>query len=92
YKTVLSMLEYRGTPEFHDLSVELFGHPKDLFHAGEPSLTELANMLERPLKNLLIADILPDDPKNIAASDAVRILSEQVNASMVGINVEVMLS
>ena len=57
YKTVLSMLEYRGTPEFHDLSVELFGHPKDLFHAGEPSLSELANMLEQPLQNLLMADI-----------------------------------
>ena len=86
------MLEYRGTPEFHDLSVELFGHPKDLFHAGEPSLFELANMLEKPLQNLLIADILPDDPKNIDAVDAVRILSEQVNSSMAGINVEVMLS
>ena len=73
-------------------SVAAFGHPKDLFHAGEPSLFELANMLEKPLQNLLIADILPDDPKNINASDAVRILSEQVNSSMAGINVEVMLS
>ena len=78
YKTVLNMLEYRGTAEFHDLSVELFGHPKDLFHAGEPSLSELANMLELPLKNLLAADLLPDDPKNIDADAAVKILAEQV--------------
>ncbi|AXV66959.1 MULTISPECIES: flavohemoglobin expression-modulating QEGLA motif protein [Pseudoalteromonas] len=92
YKTVLSMIEYRGTPEFHDLSVELFGHPKDLFHAGEPSLAELATMLEQPLKSMLDADILPDDPKNIEAVDAVKILAEQVKQSMPGINVEVILS
>ena len=92
YKTVLSMIEYRGTPEFHDLSVELFGHPKDLFHAGEPSLSELATMLEQPLKNMLDADILPDDPKNIDAQDAVKILASQVTQTMPGIDVEVILS
>ena len=31
YKTVLSMLEYRGTPEFHDLSVELLATQKIYF-------------------------------------------------------------
>ncbi len=92
YKTVLSMIEYRGTPEFHDISVELFGHPKDLFHAGEPSLAQLATMLEQPLKSMLDADILPDDPKNIAAEDAVKILASQVSQSMPGIDVEVILS
>ena len=92
YKTVLSMIEYRGTPEFHDLSVELFGHPKDLFHAGEPSLSELATMLEQPLKSMLDADILPDDPKNIDAEDAVKILAAQVSQTMPGIDVEVILS
>ena len=92
YKTVLSMIEYRGTPEFHDLSVELFGHPKDLFHAGEPSLSELATMLEQPLKSMLDADILPDDPKNIDAEDAVKILASQVAQTMPGIDVEVILS
>ncbi|MCH2086087.1 MAG: flavohemoglobin expression-modulating QEGLA motif protein [Pseudoalteromonas sp.] len=92
YKTVLSMIEYRGTPEFHDLSVELFGHPKDLFHAGEPSLSELATMLEQPLKSMLDADILPDDPKNIDAEDAVKILASQVAQTMSGIDVEVILS
>ncbi|MCF7499866.1 flavohemoglobin expression-modulating QEGLA motif protein [Pseudoalteromonas sp. L1] len=92
YKTVLSMIEYRGTPEFHDLSVELFGHPKDLFHAGEPSLAELATMLEQPLKSMLDADILPDDPKNIDAQDAVKILASQVTQTMPGIDVEVILS
>ncbi|MEZ7276376.1 flavohemoglobin expression-modulating QEGLA motif protein [Pseudoalteromonas sp. N1230-9] len=92
YKTVLSMIEYRGTPEFHDLSVELFGHPKDLFHAGEPSLAELATMLEQPLKSMLDADILPDDPKNIDAEDAVKILASQVSQTMPGIDVEVILS
>lgn len=50
YKTVLSSIEYRGTGEFHDLSVELFGHRKDLLHA----------------------DTLPDDPKNIGKTSTLK--------------------
>ncbi len=92
YKTVIRMLEYRGSDEFHDLSVELFGHPRDLFHAGEPSLAELAQMLEQPLHNLLATDLLPEDRKDIAAEEAVKILSDKVQASMPGVKVDVMLS
>ena len=41
---------------------------------------------------MLDADILPDDPKNIDAEDAVKILASQVAQTMPGIDVEVILS
>src|SRR5690554_3357894 len=52
YKDVLRMLESRGSSDFHELSVELYGHPDDVFHAGEPSLSALADMLREPLQGL----------------------------------------
>ncbi|MEX1057497.1 MAG: tyrosine/phenylalanine carboxypeptidase domain-containing protein, partial [Natronospirillum sp.] len=67
YKDVTRMLEARGAREFHDYSVELFGHPHDAFHAGEPTLSELADMLQQPLKSLLASDHLPEEPRDIPA-------------------------
>lgn len=92
YKDVTRMLEARGTREFHDYSVELFGHPHDAFHAGEPTLSELANMLEQPLKALLVSDHLPEEPRDIPAAEAVTRLQKQVDASMPGVNVKIQLS
>lgn len=92
YRDVVRMLESRGTPEFHELSVELYGHPDDVFHAGEPSLTELARMLRQPLSGLLSTDALPEEAKDIDASDAVAQLQRQLDASMSELQVQVMLS
>lgn len=92
YKDVIRMLEARGTPEFHDLSVELFGHPHDVFHAGEPSLSRLADMLQQPLTNLLTANLLPEEPRNLTAAESVTRLQQQVNSSMPGVGVRIMLS
>ncbi len=39
-----------------------------------------------------MVNILPDSPKNLDTIDAVRIWTEQVNASMPNINEEVLLS
>ncbi|RAJ94875.1 flavohemoglobin expression-modulating QEGLA motif protein [Aliidiomarina maris] len=92
YRDVVRMIESRGTPEFHELSVELYGHPDDVFHAGEPSLTELARMLRQPLSGLLSTDALPEEAKDIDASDAVAQLQRQLDASMSELQVQVMLS
>ncbi|WP_194757329.1 flavohemoglobin expression-modulating QEGLA motif protein [Aliidiomarina indica] len=92
YRDVVRMLEARGTPEFHELSVELFGHPDDVFHANEPSLVELAHMLQAPLDSLLASDSLPEESKSINAADAVKQLQAQLNSSMSGVDVQVMLS
>lgn len=92
YKDVLRMLESRGSSDFHELSVELYGHPDDVFHAGEPSLSALADMLREPLQGLLSTDALPEESKDIEAPDAVTRLQNQLNQSMQELNVQVMLS
>jgi len=92
YRDVVRMIEARGTEEFHELSVELFGHPDDVFHANEPSLAELATMLQSPLDTLLASDALPEEKKDIDAATAVEMLQGQLRESMAGINVNVMLS
>ena len=78
YRDVVRMIEARGTDEFHELSVELFGHPDDVFHANEPSLSELATMLQSPLDSLLASDTMPEEKKSINAADAVQILQQQL--------------
>ncbi|RUO31572.1 flavohemoglobin expression-modulating QEGLA motif protein [Aliidiomarina sedimenti] len=92
YKDVLRMLESRGSSDFHELSVELYGHPDDVFHAGEPSLTELARMLRQPLSGLLSTDALPEEAKDIEAPEAVNRLQRQLDTSMHELQVQVMLS
>jgi len=92
YRLVTRLLEARGSADFHDLSVELYGHPRDVFHAGDPSLAELAQMMEQPLQQLLNADVLPDEPRDIPAPAAVKQLQAQLDASMPGMQVQVMLS
>lgn len=92
YKDVLRMLESRGSSDFHELSVELYGHPDDVFHAGEPSLTELARMLRQPLSGLLSTDALPEEAKDIEAPEAVKRLQRQLDTSMHELQVQVMLS
>lgn len=92
YRDVVRMLESRGTPDFHEFSVELYGHPDDVFHAGEPSLTELARLLRQPLSGLLSTDALPEESKDIEAGEAVARLQRQLDSSMQELSVQVMLS
>ncbi|TGG95096.1 flavohemoglobin expression-modulating QEGLA motif protein [Natronospirillum operosum] len=92
YRDVIRMLEARGTREFHNLSVELFGDSHDAFHAGEPTLAELADMLQQPLAGLLASDQMPEEPKDIPAAEAMRRLQAQVDASMPDVPVQIMLS
>ncbi|OPX57093.1 conserved hypothetical protein [Oceanospirillum multiglobuliferum] len=92
YRQVLRMIESRGTPDFHYYSVELYGHPHDVFHAGDPTLAELAIMLEEPLVRLMDHSILPDDPKDIPAEQALSYLDSVLNKSMPGLNARVILS
>ena len=75
YRDVVRMIEARGTEEFHELSVELFGHPDDVFHANEPpppSLAQLATMLQiaRSIR-YWASDVLPKKKKDIDAATAV---------------------
>ncbi|WP_028303799.1 flavohemoglobin expression-modulating QEGLA motif protein [Oceanospirillum maris] len=92
YRQVLRMVESRGTPDFHHYSVELYGHPHDVFHAGDPTLAQLAIMLEEPLVQLTDHEVFPEESKDISAEEAVSYLDRVLSQSMPGLNARVILS
>lgn len=80
YDTVLSMLGARGTPEFHELSVRLYGRASEPFHSGGPSLVELAGLLDEALRNLDEAAFLETQPAELDASQAMEALQKRLDA------------
>lgn len=92
FRSIIRMLELRGTPGFHDVAVDLYGSPHDVFHAGEPSLAELGVMLEQTLNQLPDSRLLPEEVRDIPAEAAVEELQRRVDQSMAGIGVKVTLA
>jgi uncharacterized protein (TIGR02421 family) len=54
YQLVVEMLAARGTPRFAELSEELYGASSDVFHAGDPTVAEMADRLQAVLQQLII--------------------------------------
>jgi uncharacterized protein (TIGR02421 family) len=84
YETVLRMLAARGTREFHACSVELFGRAGDPFHAGGPSLVELAELLDESLRNLDGSSFIHTQQAHLSASQAVEILQGRLDQFLGG--------
>lgn len=82
YMTVVAMLEARGLPEFSTLSQELYGSAGEAFHAGDPTLADLATMMTEALGKIRGSGVLHDEEKSISGEEAVVILSERLAASM----------
>lgn len=80
YDVVLRLLDARGTADFHGLSVELFGRADDPFHAGGPSLVELAGLLDDALRKLDQSAYVEQQPADIEAERAVEILQQRLDA------------
>lgn len=79
YDVVVRMLDARGTPDFHRLSVELFGYAAEPFHQGGPSLVELAELLDGALLKLDESAFVEQQPSEIEAGRAVAILQERLD-------------
>lgn len=92
YQMVVRMLEARGTPEFSNISQELYGSSSDAFHAGDPSLAELGLMMERTLSSLLADTSMQEAPKTLTAQQAVDELNGRLSAFFHGEGIRVMLS
>ena len=58
YAMVVRMLEARGTAEFTRISQPLYGSSTDVFHAGDPTVADLATLLEEILQGLLEEGVL----------------------------------
>lgn len=81
YIQVVRMLEARGTPEFAELSQELYGSAGDAFHEGGPTLADLGESLANAISNIDQSELLQAPPKDIAAENAVKILQQRINQS-----------
>jgi len=81
YEVVLRMLEARGTPAFHRHAAALYGRASDPFHAGGPSLVELAALLDEALRNLDEAAYGESQPADIPAEQAVQRLQERLDVA-----------
>lgn len=91
FRTVLRMIEARGSKDFHSYSTELYGGVHDVFHANEPSLAELGIMLEKVLEGM-DHDSLTEEPKQYNAQQAVEILGDKLRQSMPNVPVNVVVS
>jgi len=80
YETVVHMLEARGTREFSLLSQELYGSAGDVFHANDPTVTDLAVMMSELLAGIDASSVLSDEPREIPAERAVTMLQARLDA------------
>lgn len=79
YQMVVRMLEARGTPDFAQLSQELYGSAGDVFHAGDPTIADLGTTITEYLHNIDQSFWLPNDERTITGEQAVEILQERLN-------------
>jgi uncharacterized protein (TIGR02421 family) len=80
YRTVVRMLEARGTPEFSRLSHDLYGAASDVFHAGDPTIADLGAMMSEALENIDQRRLTIKEPATISGQEAVEILQTRFNA------------
>lgn len=83
YRLVIDMLVARGTDEFGQLSMLLYGSPHDVVHAGGPTVSELARELRQMLEAMSGSAMMElEDERPIPGDEAARLLQERFDASM----------
>ncbi|MGD8569515.1 MAG: flavohemoglobin expression-modulating QEGLA motif protein [Gammaproteobacteria bacterium] len=79
YRMVVRLLEQRGTREFSSISDELYGTSSDAFHAGDPTVADLSEMMLNTLGNIDSSLILQIELKNISSDLAVQMLQQRLD-------------
>ncbi len=80
YRDVVSMLEYRGLPQFAEFAARLYGRSSDALHPGEPSVKDLGELLDEALSNIAETAFLEEDRRDIPSERAVEILQARLDA------------
>ncbi|MDX1434780.1 MAG: flavohemoglobin expression-modulating QEGLA motif protein, partial [Gammaproteobacteria bacterium] len=80
YRDVVRMLETRGEPEFSSLSGRIYGSATDAFHAGDPNLRDMAEMISDTLVNLDRDSGVERDEKLISGAEAAERLRARLAA------------
>ena len=79
YCEVLELLAARGTPTFGEISKHLYGSASDAFHAGGPSVSDLADSLDRALHAIDESAFLDRTAHDIPTPDAVAQLQQRLD-------------
>lgn len=74
YRTVIRLIQARGTPEFVNISQALYGSSDDVFYVGGPSIKDLSTLLGSTLPTLSEKTLGPADVKQYNSQQAVEIL------------------
>lgn len=78
YREVVRMLCARGTPEFSEISQELYGSSEDAFYLGAPTLRDLAKAISETLTK--IDDKFdPAEDRHFTSEQAVEILQARLS-------------
>jgi uncharacterized protein (TIGR02421 family) len=82
FRLTVDMLEARGTDRFSSISALLYGTPSDVFHAGGPTVADLATTMRKTLEanSVSIMD-MPDD-RTIPGPEAAAALRRQLDDSV----------
>jgi uncharacterized protein (TIGR02421 family) len=82
YRLTLDLLEARGTEAFGPLAAQLYGTTDDVFHAGGPTVADLADQFRSALSWISEVPIDERDEKTIDGDEAVKLLQERLDRSM----------
>lgn len=82
FVTTVDMIEARGTSRFAEMSRLLYGTPSDVFHAGGPTIADLAVTMRQTLEANASAIHGMADERNIPGTEAVKQLRTQLDSSV----------
>lgn len=82
FRLTVDMIEARGTPEFSEISRLLYGTPGDVFHAGGPTIADLALTMRQTLEANAAAIMAMGDDRTIIGTEAAARLRSQLDASV----------
>lgn len=82
YELVIDLLEARGTPAFSGLSGQLYGRATDPILPGQPSLADLATLLDDALSLIEDSAFRDDQPRDLSTERAVALLQQRLDASL----------
>src|SRR5690606_184761 len=93
YLLVVEMLAARGRPQFSQLSQELYGASSDVFHAGDPTVAELADRLHAVLQQLIVqSPVINPQEKTYDATGGVAGLNGRLRHQFPGCGVRARIS
>lgn len=82
FRTTVDMIQARGTNRFCDMSRLLYGTPTDVFHAGGPTVADLALTMRMTLEANAVGIESLGDQRTIPGPEAVERLRAQLDSSV----------